>query len=86
MKNKSILCLWYERRDIRYENDKMREENKQIDRDRRALFGEIVCGVLVGIFFVSICVQTVFHSLKASVVNVDDIWGKGDGFIGEVGE
>jgi hypothetical protein len=64
----------------------MREENKQIDRDRGALFGEIVCGVLVGIFFISICIQTVLYFLEASVVDVDDIWGKGDRFMGKVGE
>jgi hypothetical protein len=52
----------------------------------RVLFSEIVCGVLVGIFFVSICVQTVFHFLKVSVVDVDDIWGKGDRFMREIGE
>jgi hypothetical protein len=31
---------------------------------------------MVGIFFVSVCIQTVLHLLKASVVDVDDIWGK----------
>jgi hypothetical protein len=61
MKNKSILCLGYKRRDI-------------------------VCGVLVGIFFISICVQTVLHFLKASVIDVDETWGKGDRFTGEAGE
>jgi hypothetical protein len=45
----------------------------------------MVCGVLVGIF-VSICVHTVFHFLKASVVDVIDIWGKWDRFMSEVGE
>jgi hypothetical protein len=64
----------------------MREENNYIDRDRRTLFSEIVCGVLVGIFFISICIQTVLHFLEASVVDVDDIWGKGDRFMWEVGE
>jgi hypothetical protein len=52
----------------------------------RVLFGEIVCGVLVGIFFISISIQTVFHFLKASVIDIDDIWGKRDRFMGEVGE
>jgi hypothetical protein len=38
------------------------------------------CEVVVGIFVVFICVQTVLHLLKASVVNVDDIWGKGGSY------
>jgi hypothetical protein len=37
----------------------------------------MVSEVIVGFFFVSICVKTVLHVLKASVVDVDDIWGKG---------
>jgi hypothetical protein len=41
---------------------------------------------VVGIFFVSVGVQTVLHLLKASVVDVDDIWGKGDRFTGEIEE
>jgi hypothetical protein len=41
---------------------------------------------MVGIFFVSVCIQTVLHFLKASVINVDDIWGKGDRFMREIGE
>jgi hypothetical protein len=41
---------------------------------------------LVGIFFISVGVQTVLHFLKASVVDVDEIWGKRDRFTGEVGE
>jgi hypothetical protein len=32
--------------------------------------------VIMGIFFISVCFKTVLHVLKASVVNVDDIWGK----------
>jgi hypothetical protein len=50
------------------------------------LFSEIVCGVVVAIFFVSICIQTVFHFLKVSVINVNDIWGKGDRSTGKIGE
>jgi hypothetical protein len=46
----------------------------------------MVCEVVVGIFFVSICVQTVLDPLKASVVDVKDIWGKGDRFLREIGE
>jgi hypothetical protein len=41
---------------------------------------------MVGIFFVSICIQTVFHFLKVGVIDVNDIWGKGDRFTSEVGE
>jgi hypothetical protein len=41
---------------------------------------------LIGIFFISICVQTVLHFVEASVIDVDDIWGKGDRFTSEVGE
>jgi hypothetical protein len=42
---------------------------------------------MVGIIVVSVCVQTVLHLLKASViVDVKDIWGKGDGFMREIGE
>jgi hypothetical protein len=41
------------------------------------LFGDMVGEVIVGILFISICVKTVLHVLKASVVNVNDIWGKG---------
>jgi hypothetical protein len=33
--------------------------------------------VVVGIFFISVCIKTVLHVLKASVINVNDIWGKG---------
>jgi hypothetical protein len=62
------------------------EENNCIDRDRGALFSESVCGILVGVFFVSICIQTVFHFTELSVVDVDDIWGKGDRFMSEIGE
>jgi hypothetical protein len=43
----------------------------------------MVCEIMVGIFFVSVCVQTVLHVLKVSVIDVDDIWGKGMGEIGE---
>jgi hypothetical protein len=49
-------------------------------RDRRALFDEIVCEVVVGIFVISIGVQTVLHLLKASVIDVDDIWVKGGSY------
>jgi hypothetical protein len=41
---------------------------------------------MVGIFFVSICIQTVLHFLKASVIDVNDIRGKRDRFMGEIGE
>jgi hypothetical protein len=46
----------------------------------------MVCKVVVGIFFVSVCIQTVLHLLKASVVDVDDIWGKEHRLTGEIGE
>jgi hypothetical protein len=49
-------------------------------RDRGALFGDIVQEVVVGIFVISVGVQTALHLLKASVVNVDDIWGKGGSY------
>jgi hypothetical protein len=57
-----------------------------MERDRRVLFSEIVCGVIVGIFFISVCVQTVLQFLKVSVIDVDDIWGKGDRFMREIEE
>jgi hypothetical protein len=41
---------------------------------------------MVDVFFVSVCIQTVLHLLKVSVVDVDDIWGKGDRFMGKIGE
>jgi hypothetical protein len=41
---------------------------------------------VVGVFFVSICDQTVFHFMEASVVDVDEIWGKGNRFMSEIGE
>jgi hypothetical protein len=41
---------------------------------------------VVGVFFVSICNQTVFHFTEASVVDVDEIWGKGNRFTGKIGE
>jgi hypothetical protein len=41
---------------------------------------------LIGIFIVSIGIQTVLHFLKASVVDVDEIWGKGNRFTSEIGE
>jgi hypothetical protein len=41
---------------------------------------------VVGIFFISICIQAVFHPMKASIIDVDDIWGKGDRFTGKIGE
>jgi hypothetical protein len=31
----------------------------------------------MGIFFVSVCFKTVLHVLKASVIDVNNIWGKG---------
>jgi hypothetical protein len=46
----------------------------------------MVCEVVGGIFVVSICIQTVLHVLKASVVDVENIWGKGDRFMREIGE
>jgi hypothetical protein len=46
-------------------------------RDRRALFGDMGCEIVVGIFIVSVVIQTVLHPLKASVIDVDNIWGKG---------
>jgi hypothetical protein len=36
----------------------------------------MVCEVMVGVFFVSVCIQTVLHVFKVSVVDVDDIWRK----------
>jgi hypothetical protein len=45
-----------------------------------ALFSDMVCEVMVGIFVVSVSIQTVLHLLKASVINVDDIWGKGGSY------
>jgi hypothetical protein len=42
--------------------------------------------MLIGIFFISICVQAVLHFLEASVVDVDNTWGKGDRFTSEIGE
>jgi hypothetical protein len=41
---------------------------------------------VVGVFFVSICNQTVFHFMEASVIDVDEIWGKVNRFTGERGE
>jgi hypothetical protein len=41
---------------------------------------------VVGVFFISVCIQTVLHFLEASVIDVDDIWGKGDRFMREIGE
>jgi hypothetical protein len=41
---------------------------------------------LIGFFFVSIFDQTVFHFTEASVVDVDESWGKGDRFTSEIGE
>jgi hypothetical protein len=46
----------------------------------------MVCEVVVGIFFISVYIQTMLHVLKACVVDVEDIWGKGDRFTGEIGE
>jgi hypothetical protein len=37
----------------------------------------MVYEVMVGIFSISICIQTVLYVLKASVIDVEDIWGKG---------
>jgi hypothetical protein len=48
-----------------------------MERDRRALFGDMGCEVVVGIFVFSVGAQTALHILKASVINVDNIWGKG---------
>jgi hypothetical protein len=41
---------------------------------------------MVGIVFISVCIQTMLYLLKASVVDVEDIWGKGDRFMGKIGE
>jgi hypothetical protein len=53
---------------------------------RRTLFGERVRGILIVIFLVAVGGETVFHFAEASVVDVDEIWGKGDSFTGEIGE
>jgi hypothetical protein len=45
----------------------------------------MVCEVVVGIFIISVCIQTALHLLKASVVDVDDIWGKRDRYAPPMG-
>jgi hypothetical protein len=64
----------------------MIKSERKIERDRRALFCEIVYWVLIGIFTIAVYIQTMLHFLKASVVNVNEIWGKGNRFTSEVGE